>query len=187
MNHPHGTSNVMAASATLHCLTGCSIGEIVGMLISSAAGWGNLASIAIAFGLAFVFGYVLSSLPLVRTGLGLGAALKLVLAADTLSILTMEVVDNGFIALVPGALEAQLPDTLFWLSMALSLLIAFAAAFPVNRWLMSRDQGHALTHEYMGAEAAGGWRRFVPDLPTPALATAIGSFLLGALLVASVA
>lgn len=186
MDHQHGTSNAMAASATLHCLTGCSIGEIVGMLISSAAGWGNLASVAISFGLAFVFGYTLSSLPLVRTGLGLVAALQLVLAADTLSILTMEVVDNGVMALVPGALEAQLPDTLFWLSMGLSLLVAFAAAFPVNRWLMSRDRGHALTHEYMGAEAAGGWRRFVPDLPAPTLAAAIGSFLLGALLVAAV-
>ena len=150
------------------------------------AGWGNVASIAISFGLAFVFGYSLSSLPLVRTGLGVLAALQLVLVADTLSILTMEVVDNVVMLVVPGALEANLPDALFWMSMMLSLLVAFAAAFPVNRWLMSRDQGHALTHGYMGAEAADGWRRFVPDIPAVGLAAVIGAFMLGGLLVSTV-
>ncbi len=177
----HHSTNRMAANATLHCLTGCSIGEITGLLISRSLGWGTVASIAIAVGLAFCFGYLLSSLPLVRAGLGLAAALQLVLAADTLSILTMEIVDNAVMLAVPGAMEASLGEGLFWASMTVSLGVAYLAAFPVNKWLLGRGKGHAHTHEYMGAEAdADSWRRFVPDIGPGPLAAAIIAFLAGA-------
>ncbi|WP_235529627.1 DUF4396 domain-containing protein [Nocardioides sp. Soil774] len=177
----HAT-NAMAVSATLHCLTGCAIGEILGLVIGTALGLGNLAVIVIAIGLAFVFGYSLSTLPLLRAGLGVGAALSVVLAADTLSIATMEVVDNLVVAVVPGAMDAGLVNPVFWLSMALALTAAFFAAWPVNRWLLARGKGHALTHGYHGAEPVGV-RRFIPDLATPTLVAAIAAFMLGGLVV----
>jgi hypothetical protein len=138
----------MAASATLHCLTGCAIGEITGLLIGTALGWSVMSTMALAIGLAFVFGYALSSLPLLRAGLPVRRALTIVLAADTLSILTMEVVDNAVMAAVPGAMDAGLTNPVFWLALTLALGVAFAAAYPVNAYLLERGKGHALTHEY---------------------------------------
>lgn len=143
----------MAVSATLHCLTGCAIGEIAGLMIGTALGWHTLGTTALAIALAFVFGYSLSALPLVRAGIAVGSALTLVLAADTLSIATMEVVDNAVMWLVPGAMEAGLGDWLFWVSMGLALTVAFFAALPVNRYLLRRGRGHAITHEATGHAA----------------------------------
>ncbi|WP_211244832.1 DUF4396 domain-containing protein [Intrasporangium oryzae] len=140
--------NRMAASATLHCLTGCAIGEIAGLMIGTALGWSAMRTMALAIGLAFVFGYALSSLPLVRGGLSVRRALTLVLAADTLSILTMEIVDNAVVAAVPGAMDAGLTEPLFWIAMTLALGIAFLAAYPVNAYLLARGKGHALTHAF---------------------------------------
>lgn len=180
--HQMGSTNAMAVAATLHCLTGCAIGEILGLVIGTAAGLGNLATIVIALGLAFVFGYALSTLPLLRAGLGVGAALGIVLAADTLSIATMELVDNLVVLLVPGAMDAGLVNPLFWLSMMLALTVAFFAAWPVNRYLLARGKGHALTHGYHGAEPTGA-RRFIPALATSTLVASITAFMLGGLLV----
>lgn len=140
--------NKTAASATLHCLTGCAIGEILGMIISSALGWAAAPSIAISFLLAFVFGYALSARSLLKNNLGLKKSFKIAFAADSVSILIMEIADNGFLAIVPGALYAGLTTGLFWLSLFLSLVVAFLAAFPVNRFLIARGKGHALTHTY---------------------------------------
>jgi hypothetical protein len=181
-HHDMGSTNAMAISATLHCLTGCAIGEILGLMIGTALGLGNLATIAIAVGLAFLFGYALSTLPLLRAGLGLGAALSVVLAADTLSIATMELVDNLVMAAIPGAMEAGLVNPVFWLSMMLALTVAFFAAWPVNRYLLARGKGHALTHEFHGAEPVGA-RRFIPDLATSTLVATIVAFMLGGLVV----
>ena len=140
--------NSTAASATLHCLTGCAIGEIAGLVIGTAAGLATGVTIALSVSLAFVFGYLLSTLPLVRAGVAFAAALRLVLVADTLSILTMEIVDNAVMALVPGAMEAGLVNPVFWVSMILALGAAFLVAFPVNRALIDRGRGHALTHQF---------------------------------------
>jgi hypothetical protein len=137
----------VALSATLHCLTGCAIGEVVGIAIGTALGWSNLATILLAIALAFLFGYSLTSLPLLRAGLALAAVIPIALASDTLSIATMEVVDNAIILLIPGAMEAGLGDVLFWGSLAAALVIAGIAAFPVNRWLLRRGKGHAAVHE----------------------------------------
>ncbi|MBL8159009.1 DUF4396 domain-containing protein [Candidatus Saccharibacteria bacterium] len=142
----HSNINALAASATLHCLTGCAIGEILGLIIGTALGLSTIATIVIAVGLAFVFGYALSLLPLVRSGMTLAAALPLVLAADTLSIATMEIVDNAVMAAIPGAMDAGLVNPVFWLGMSLALVAAFAAAYPVNRYLLQRGKGHALVH-----------------------------------------
>lgn len=175
-----GGLRAMAASATLHCLTGCAIGEILGMLIGTAAGLTNAVTIGLSVALAFVFGYTLSALPLLRSGLPVRRVLTVVLAADTLSIATMEVVDNAVMAVIPGAMEAGLVNLVFWGSMALALTAAFAAAFPVNLVLLGRGRGHALTHEFHGAAATpDGWRRFVPAVATPTLAAAIAAFLAG--------
>jgi hypothetical protein len=147
----HGSSlNRTAFSATLHCLTGCSIGEVLGMVIGSVLGWGNLATIVLAIVLAFFFGYGLTMLPLLRSGMALGAALPLAFASDTLSITVMEIVDNLIIVVIPGAMEAGLGSLLFWGSLAVALAIAFVAAFPVNRYLISRGKGHAVVHEHHG-------------------------------------
>jgi hypothetical protein len=181
-HHDMGSTNAMAISATLHCLTGCAIGEILGLMIGTALGWGNLATIAIAVALAFLFGYALSTLPLLRAGLGIGAALSVVLAADTLSIATMELVDNLVMAAIPGAMEAGLVNPVFWLSMMLALTVAFFAAWPVNRYLLARGKGHALTHGFHGAEPVGA-RRFIPDLATSTLVATIVAFMLGGLVV----
>jgi hypothetical protein len=136
----------VAVSATLHCLTGCAIGEIVGMAISSALNFSDLASVVISVLLAFVFGYGLTSMPLLRAGLALAAVIPIALASDTFSIATMEVVDNAIVVAIPGALNAGLGSLLFWGSLAFSLAIAFVAAVPVNRWLIARGQGHAAVH-----------------------------------------
>ena len=174
----------MAASATLHCLTGCAIGEIAGLVIGTAAGLGNGWTIAISIALAFVLGFTLSSLPLLRAGLTLTAALGVVVAADTLSIATMEVFDNVVMALVPGAMDAGLVNEVFWLGMMLSLAAAFVAAYPVNRWLLQRGRGHALTHEYhQAAGEATGARRFIPSLATSTLVAALVAFMVGGLVV----
>jgi len=142
--------NRLAFSATVHCLTGCSIGEVLGMVIGTALGWSNSATILISIVLAFVSGYGLTLLPLLRAGMGLVAALGLALASDTLSITIMEIVDNAVVLLIPGAMDAGLTDWLFWASLAVSLVLAGVAAFPANRWLISRGQGHALVHEHHG-------------------------------------
>jgi hypothetical protein len=144
----HGSINKMAASATLHCLTGCAIGEVLGMVLGQAFGWHNGLTIIISIILAFIFGYSLSAWSLIRAGVAAATALTLVLAADTLSIATMEIVDNAVVALIPGAMDAGLGNEVFWMSMALSLVAAFIAAFPVNRYLLQRGKGHALTHKY---------------------------------------
>lgn len=140
--------NSMAASATLHCLTGCAIGEILGLMIGTAMGLATGTTIVLAVALAFLFGYALSTIPLVQAGLGFFAALSVVFAADTLSIATMEVVDNLVMALIPGAMDAGLVNPIFWLGMMLALATAFVAAFPVNRYLIDKGKGHALTHQY---------------------------------------
>lgn len=143
----HESINKVAASATLHCLTGCAIGEVLGMIVSTALGWSTIPSIVISIGLAFLFGYTLSILPVLRHGINFKKALTLVLAADSLSILTMELADNGFILVVPGAINAGLDTVLFWVSLVVSLAVAFVFAFPVNRYLIERGKGHALMHE----------------------------------------
>ncbi len=146
-----GTSlNRLSFSATLHCLTGCAIGEVLGLVIGTALGWGNVTTIALAVVLAFFFGYSLTMLPLLRSGLALGAAIPLALAADTLSIAVMEIVDNAVMLVVPGAMEAGLASPLFWGSLAFALAVAFVAAFPVNRYLIARGRGHAVVHEHHG-------------------------------------
>ncbi|GAA2470384.1 DUF4396 domain-containing protein [Terrabacter carboxydivorans] len=184
----HGGSGLgsMAASATLHCLTGCAIGEILGLVVGTAVGLGNGQTIALSIALAFVFGYTLSSLPLLRGDLTLGVALRLVLAADTVSILTMEVVDNIVMAVISGAMNAGLVNAVFWVGMSISLVAAFAAAYPVNRYLLARGKGHALAHEHhsgTGTVNVTGARRLIPVLPTGALAAALAAFILGGLVV----
>jgi len=144
----HGSLNRVAASATAHCLTGCAIGEILGLAIGTALGWGNLATIVLAILLAFVFGYGLTSVPLLRAGLPPRRVAGLAFASDTFSIAVMELVDNAIILVIPGAMEAGLGDGLFWGSLAVALGVAFVAAFPVNRWLIARGRGHAVVHAY---------------------------------------
>lgn len=140
--------NKMAASATLHCLTGCAIGEIAGLIIGAAFGLSVVTTVALAIVLAFIFGFTLSTLPLRKAGLGFFAALSIVFAADTLSIVTMEIVDNLVMLIIPGAMAAGLVDPIFWLSMSLALVIAYAAAYPVNRYLLTKGKGHALVMKY---------------------------------------
>jgi hypothetical protein len=137
----------VAFSATVHCLTGCAIGEVAGMAIGTAAGLSNVVTVILSIVLAFVFGYGLTSMPLLRAGMALAVVVPIALASDTLSIATMELVDNAFIIVVPGALAAGLADGLFWWSLALSLVIAFFLTVPVNRALIARGRGHAVTHE----------------------------------------
>lgn len=148
--HAHAEQNLNRAAfaATTHCLTGCAIGEILGMAIATAAGWGNVASIVVAIVLAFLFGYSLTVWPVLRAGLSLRRAAGVALAADTVSIVIMEAVDNGFVAVVPGALAAGLGDAKFWWSIVVGLAIAFGPAWAVNRWLIARGRGHAVMHEY---------------------------------------
>jgi hypothetical protein len=154
MDHVHGrpaapaSLNRTAFAATWHCLTGCAIGEVLGLVIATALDWGNVASIAIAVVLAFVFGYSLTLRPLARGGVPLRQAVRVAFAADTVSIGVMEIVDNGFVLLVPGAMEAGLGDFLFWWSLGVGLFIAFWAALPVNRALIARGRGHAAVHAH---------------------------------------
>src|SRR5437763_6762475 len=147
--HEHGdfSLNRSAFQATTHCLTGCAIGEVLGMIVATALGWGNAPSIAISVGLAFLFGYSLTLSPILRANVPLRRAAGLTLASDTLSITVMELVDNAFILIVPGAIAAGLGDALFWWSLGVSLVIAFVAAFPVNRWPIARGRGHAVVHD----------------------------------------
>jgi Domain of unknown function (DUF4396) len=140
--------NRSAFSATTHCLTGCAIGEVLGMVIATALGWGTASSIALAIVLAFFFGYSLTLGPVLRAGVPLRRAFPLAFASDTASITVMEIVDNGFILLVPSAIDAGLREALFWWSLGVSLLIAFVFAFPLNRWLIARGRGHAVVHAY---------------------------------------
>ena len=149
VHHGSGESlNRVAFSATVHCLTGCSIGEVLGMIIGSALGWGNLGTIALAVVLAFFFGYMLTMFPLLRSGMEFRNALRLALAADTITITIMEIVDNALILAIPGAMDAGIAEILFWGSLAFALLVAGVATFPVMRWLISRGRGHAVVHKH---------------------------------------
>ena len=183
MDHSHASGvNRAAASATLHCLTGCAIGEILGFIIGAAVGLSAGWTIALAIALAFLFGYTLSILPLLRAGLAVGAALGLVLAADTLSIATMEIVDNLVMLVIPGAMEAGMDNPLFWASMTFALGVAYLVAYPVNRLLLKRGKGHAIVQEYHHSGEAGGakgWRRRIPQVSSTTLAAVILAFMLG--------
>jgi hypothetical protein len=159
--------NRTALSATLHCLTGCAVGEVLGMVIGTALGWGSAPTIALAITLAFVFGYSLTVLPLMRAGLGLAVAVPLAFASDSLSIAVMELVDNGVMLAVPGAMDASLANPLFWGALGIALAAAFAVAFPLNRRLIARGQGHAVVHSVHSADGdpapveLGSRRRFL--------------------------
>jgi hypothetical protein len=148
MNTSESSVNRLAFMATVHCLTGCAIGEILGMVLATWWGWGNFASILLSIVLAFFFGYGLTSLPLLRSGLSVRQVAPLAFASDTASITTMEIVDNLFILIVPGAISAGLGDPLFWWSLLVGLAIAGVIAYPVNRWLLVRGRGHAVVHEH---------------------------------------
>ena len=147
----HGMGKVtwsMAAQATLHCLTGCAIGEVLGMVVGTAFGWGNVPTMILAIVLAFVFGYSLTLRGVLKAGVDFRTAFRVALAADTLSIAVMELIDNGVIALWPDAMDAHLDDLLFWGALALSLAIAFVVTTPVNKWMIGRGKGHAVVHQY---------------------------------------
>jgi Domain of unknown function (DUF4396) len=150
MAHHHGTLslNAVAFSATVHCLTGCAIGEVLGMIIGTALGWSDFQTIVLAIVLAFFFGYTLTSLPLLRAGMAIGAVIPIALASDTLSIAIMEIVDNAILLVIPGAMDAGLGDIGFWAALAFALLVAGAAAYPANRWLIARGKGHAVVHRH---------------------------------------
>jgi hypothetical protein len=145
---PAPSLNRLAFSATLHCLTGCAVGEVLGMVIGTAFGWSNGATIAIAVVLAFFFGYLFNMVPLIRSGMRIGQAVRLALAADTASIAIVETVDNLIMLVIPGAMDAPLGSPLFWGSLAVALIVAGIAAFPVNRWLIGRGRGHAVVHQH---------------------------------------
>ena len=140
--------NRLAFSATVHCLTGCAIGEVLGVVIGTALGWSDAATIALAIVLAFFFGYTLTSLPLLRAGMALGAVIPIALASDTISIAVMEFVDNAILLVIPGAMDAGLDEIGFWAALAFALLVAGAVAYPVNRWLLARGKGHAVVHQH---------------------------------------
>lgn len=144
----HGTTWATAIKATLHCLTGCAIGEILGMVIGTALMWGNVATMALAITLAFLFGYSFTLFAVVRAGVSLKAAIKVALAADTVSIAVMELVDNGIIALTPGAMDAHLSDGLFWYALLGGFAVAFVITTPVNKWMIGRGKGHAVVHAH---------------------------------------
>jgi len=146
--HGGQSLNRLSVSATLHCMTGCVLGEIVGLVIATALGWGNAESIALAIALAFLFGYTLTSIPLFRAGLTVAAVVPIALATDTVSITIMEAIDNVLMALYPGAMDAYIDELLFWGPMLGGFAIAFPFAFLANRWLLARGRGHALVHEY---------------------------------------
>jgi Domain of unknown function (DUF4396) len=140
--------NRVAFSATVHCLTGCAIGEVLGVVIGTALGWGDYSTIALAIVLAFFFGYSFTAVPLLRAGLAAATVAGLALASDTLSINVMEITDNAILLVIPGAMDAGLDDVLFWGSLAFALAVAFVAAYPVNRWLIARGRGHAVVHQF---------------------------------------
>lgn len=145
-----------AVSATLHCLTGCAIGEVLGMVLATWWGWSTTASILLAVVLAFFFGYLLTFTGVRRAGLDVGTAVRTALAADSVSILVMELVDNAFLLAVPGAMEAGLSDAFFWVALAASLAVAFVLTVPVNKWMIGRGKGHAVVHELHGHDAHAG-------------------------------
>ncbi|MFD5638673.1 DUF4396 domain-containing protein [Streptomyces sp. NPDC127077] len=145
---PAAAGWAMAATATLHCLTGCAVGEVLGMVVGTALGWGNVSTTVLAIVLAFFFGYALTLRGVLRAGVGLRTAFRVALAADTLSIAVMELIDNGVIALWPDAMDAQLDDLLFWGSLLISLAVAFVVTTPVNKWTIGRGKGHAVVHRY---------------------------------------
>ena len=147
MNHDQSLNRI-AFSATVHCLTGCAMGEVLGMVIGNALDLTTGVTVALSIALAFLFGYAFTSLPLLRSGMALGAVIPLALASDTISIAIMEIVDNTIMVAIPGAMDAGLTDIGFWAALAASLLIAGAAAYPVNRWLISRGKGHAVVHQH---------------------------------------
>jgi hypothetical protein len=151
-HHQHAATslNRIAWSATLHCLTGCAIGEVAGMVLGTALGWGNFTTVLVSVVLAFFFGYLLMMQPLLNGGVAFGKAAGLALAADTASITIMEIVDNLIMLVIPGAMSAGLDSIVFWASLAFSLVVAGIAAFPVNRWLIARGRGHAVVHSYHG-------------------------------------
>ncbi|MEV5551661.1 DUF4396 domain-containing protein [Streptomyces sp. NPDC052309] len=146
--HAHGASWATAVKATLHCLTGCAIGEILGMVIGTALLWGNVPTMILAITLAFVFGYSFTLFAVVRAGVSVKAAVKVALAADTVSIAVMELVDNTIIALTPGAMDAHLSDGLFWSALLGGFAVAFVITTPVNKWMIGRGKGHAVVHAY---------------------------------------
>ncbi|WP_433466353.1 DUF4396 domain-containing protein [Spirillospora sp. CA-128828] len=146
--HAGPVSWAMAAQATLHCLTGCAIGEVLGMVIGTAMGWSNMATIVAAVILAFVFGYALTMRGVLKAGLSLRAAFGVALAADTVSIAVMEVLDNASMMVIPGAMEAGLGDPLFWGALTVAFAVAFVVTTPVNRWMIGRGKGHAVVHQY---------------------------------------
>lgn len=152
----HGSLNRVALSATIHCLTGCGIGEVLGMVIGTAVGLGTWQTIVLAVLLAFFFGYALTMIPLLRSGIDLRTALKLAFAADTASIAIMEVVDNAIMLVIPGAMDAGIFEFRFWGSLALALILAAVAAYPVVRWLIARGRGHAVVHQLHGETGVGG-------------------------------
>ena len=143
--------NRLAISATTHCLTGCAIGEVTGMVIATALGWSDFGQIALAVGLAYVFGFSLTALPLVRAGLAAGVVISTALAADTISITIMEVIDNATVILWPGAMEAGVGDPIVYIAIAVGFVIAYPFAFAVNRYMLARGKGHALVHEHHGS------------------------------------
>ena len=153
--HRSNSLNQVALLATLHCLAGCAIGEVLGMVLGTALGLGNGATIALAVGLAFASGFALTMRPLLAAGFGPRRALGLAFASDTASIALMEIVDNALMLVIPGAMDAHLDSSLFWTSMALSLVVAGAAAFPLNRWLIARGQGHAVVHAHHDGHGGG--------------------------------
>jgi hypothetical protein len=146
--HGGASLNRLSVSATLHCMTGCVIGEVIGLAVATALGWSTAGQIALAVGLAYVFGFALTSIPLARAGLALGAIVPIALATDTVSITIMELVANATMLVVPGAMSDEVFDTRMWLTMALGFAIAFPFAFVANRWLLARGKGHALVHQY---------------------------------------
>jgi hypothetical protein len=146
--HAEQSLNRLAFTATTHCLTGCAIGEVLGFIIGTALGWGNWETVVLAIVLAFFFGYLLTSWPLLRSGLSLREVAPIALASDTVSITIMEIVDNAVILVIPGAMDAGLTDPLFWGSLAVALAIAGVAAYPANRWLIARGRGHAVVHRH---------------------------------------
>jgi Domain of unknown function (DUF4396) len=149
--HAHGHEenlNRVAVSATFHCLTGCAIGEVVGMIVATALGWGDAASIALAVGLAYVFGFTLTARPLVKAGLSAGVVISTALAADTVSITIMEIIDNAFVLAVPGAMDAELTDPLIYAAIAGGFVVAFPFAWWANRYMIARGTGHAVVHQY---------------------------------------
>ena len=146
--HTAGSLNQTALMATVHCLTGCTIGEILGMVLGTALGWSNWPTVALAVVLAFFFGYAMTLVPLRRAGMAWSTAMGLAFASDTLSMATMELVDNAIILVIPGAMDAGLADPLFWGSLVVAMILAGVAAFPVNRWLIAQGKGHALVHAH---------------------------------------